>query len=115
MSQVKPYAIFAHTQITLDLLVLFSMIYITGGIHSPLFPSNLEYPGILVIYLIFTAAILIMAFLITSLKLSLRTKGRELLKVSRELDASNAKLMLFRTLPLLRFLHLQLVLFSLVG
>jgi len=60
--------------------------------QSSLFPYGLEYPGILGLYLIFTSAILISAFLITSVKLSLRTKGRELLKVSRELDASNAKL-----------------------
>lgn len=60
--------------------------------QSSLFPYGLEYPGILGLYLIFASAILISAFLITSVKLSLRTKGRELLKVSRELDASNAKL-----------------------
>ena len=43
-------------------------------------------------YAVFAAAVLITAFLTTSIKLSLRTKGRELLKVSKELDASNTKL-----------------------
>jgi two-component sensor histidine kinase len=64
-------------------LVLFS---------SPLFPYNLEFPGILVLYLAFAATILIAAFFTTTLKLSLRTKGRELLRVSKELDVSNTKL-----------------------
>ncbi len=144
--EVRSFTIFAHTQITLDLIALYFVIYFTGGIYSPvlifvifhiilsgillspvscfvyailvllasggmialqkstilplqpilfrspLFPYSLEYPGVLVLCLILTAAILISAFLITSVKLSLRTKGRELLKVSRELDASNAKL-----------------------
>ena len=144
--EVRSFTIFAHTQITLDLIALYLVIYFSGGIYSPvlifvifhiilagillspvscfvyailvllasgglialqistilplqpilfrspLFPYSLEYPDILVLGLILTAAILISAFLITSVKLSLRTKGRELLKVSRELDASNAKL-----------------------
>ena len=144
--EVRPFTIFAHTQITLDLIALYFVIYFTGGIYSPvlifvifhiilsgillspvscfvyailvllasgglialqkstilplqpilfrspLFPYSLEYPGILVLCLILTAAILISAFLITSVKLSLRTKAREVLDVSRELDASNAKL-----------------------
>lgn len=144
--KVKSFTIFAHTQITLDLIALYFVIYFTGGIYSPilifvifhiilagillspvscflygvlvllasgglialqkstilpvqtilfqspLFPYSLEYPDILVLSLILAAAILISAFLITSVKLSLRTKGRELLKVSRELDVSNAKL-----------------------
>ena len=40
----------------------------------------------------FAATILITAFLTTSVKLSLRTKGRDLLVVSKALDTSNAKL-----------------------
>ncbi|MBL7175032.1 MAG: GAF domain-containing protein [Desulfobacteraceae bacterium] len=144
--EVRLFGIFAHTQISLDLLALYLAIYFTGGIYSPvlifvifhiiltgillspvscfvygilvllaqgglivlqkstifpiqpvlfknpLFHYSIEYPGILVPYLTFTAAILITAFLTTSLKLSLRTKGRELLRVSRELDISNEKL-----------------------
>jgi signal transduction histidine kinase len=41
---------------------------------------------------VFSIAVLISAFLITTIKRSLRTKGRELLQVSQELEASNAKL-----------------------
>ena len=52
----------------------------------------LEFPQILPSFTIFTAAVFITAFLVTTLKLSLRTKGRELLRVSKELDAGNAKL-----------------------
>jgi nitrogen-specific signal transduction histidine kinase len=47
---------------------------------------------ILVRYAALCAAILITAYLVTTLKLSLRAKGRELLHLSRELDASNTKL-----------------------
>jgi K+-sensing histidine kinase KdpD len=144
---VKPYAIFTHTQMGLDLLALFVMIYFTGGVTSPLLifvifhiilagillapiscfiygiltviitgllmalqvtaaqtpqpmlfrsllfpPSALDFPNILIPYSAFAAAILITAFLVTTIKLSLRTKGRELLSISKELDASNAKL-----------------------
>lgn len=38
------------------------------------------------------AAVFITSFLVTTLKLSLRTKGRELLRLSRALDVSNTKL-----------------------
>ncbi len=120
--EVRSFTIFAHTQITLDLIALYFVIYFTGGIYSPvlifvifhiilsgillspvscfvyavlvllasggmialqksailplqpilfrspLFPYSLEYPGVLVLCLILTAAILISAFLITSVK-----------------------------------------------
>jgi GAF domain-containing protein len=42
--------------------------------------------------IVFSAMVLITAFLITSIKLSLRSKGRELLRVSKDLDVGNAKL-----------------------
>jgi len=60
--------------------------------HGLSFPSTHEFPGILIFLFTMSAAIFVSAFLITTVKLSLRTKGRELLKVSKELDASNAKL-----------------------
>ncbi len=60
--------------------------------YSPLFYYSLELPEILPPVAIFVAALFITAFLVTSLKLSLRTKGRELLRISKELDISNAKL-----------------------
>ncbi|MFH1625395.1 MAG: GAF domain-containing sensor histidine kinase [Pseudomonadota bacterium] len=34
--EVRPFTIFAHTQISLDLLSLYLLIYFTGGIYSPL-------------------------------------------------------------------------------
>lgn len=142
--RVRPFEIFAHAQISLDLIALFAIIYFTGGINSPvlifatlhivlagillppascfiyaalvilvsgalmglqkaallsiepfLFQNpflNLGDPGYLFGFLTLSAFILILAFLITSIKVSLRIKVRELLKVSKELDASNAKL-----------------------
>ena len=144
--EVKPFTIFAHTQITLDLLALYLIIYFTGGIYSPLlifvifhiilagillssassfiygmfvlvaiggltalqkstvlppqpilfqsplFSYSLEFPGILALYFILGVVIFTSAFLITSVKLSLRTKGREILKVSKDLDVSNNRL-----------------------
>jgi K+-sensing histidine kinase KdpD len=144
--EVKPYTIFASTQITLDLVALGVVVYFTGGIASPflifgifhivltgillppaasyiyalvvllplaglvvaqqmaavpappvgyqvpVFPGSQEHPGVLVHYVTFAAALVFSAFLLTSLKLSLRAKGRELLKVSKELETSNAKL-----------------------
>ena len=146
IQKVGWYTFFAHSQISLDLLALYTVVYFTGGIYSPLlgfgifhiilagillspiscfsygvavsivlgiliaigrtnlFPvlsqplvttfclghSDLYY--ILTAYVTFCAAIFISAYLITSVTLSLRTKGRDLLRVSKELDASNAKL-----------------------
>ncbi len=52
----------------------------------------LELRDIVVSKSVFATLVLITAFLITSIKLSLRAKGRELLRVSKELDAGNAKL-----------------------
>lgn len=60
--------------------------------ERPLTSSGATLQSELIIYITFAAAILITAFLITSVKLSLRTKGRALLGASRELDANNAKL-----------------------
>jgi two-component sensor histidine kinase/uncharacterized protein YigA (DUF484 family) len=53
---------------------------------------RLELTELLSPLVVFAATLFITAFLVTSLKLSLRTKGRELLRVSRELDAGNTKL-----------------------
>lgn len=143
---VNPFNIFAHFQMSLDLLALFVMIYFTGGIKSPLLMftifhiilagillsptscfiysalslaaagllvytrhiasqplspvvsenilslSHLDSSHPLLAFLAFTAVILITAFLVTTIKLSLRTKGRQLLCFSKELDLSNAKL-----------------------
>jgi two-component sensor histidine kinase len=57
-------------------------------------PFNIQsgLPDVLVGYSVFTVAVLVTAFLTTSLKMSLRIKGRELLETSKELEASNAKL-----------------------
>jgi hypothetical protein len=143
---MKPFSIFAHIQISLDLLALGAVVYFTGGIASPfvlfvifhivlagillpraasfaygmlvllalggltlaqqaglvpvqpltyrlpVFPSTLEQPGVLVDYLTLAAVVLFSAFLITSVQESLRAKGRELVKISKELETSNAKL-----------------------
>lgn len=143
---VRPFVIFAHTQISFDLLSLYSLIFITGGFCSPLlmfsifhiilsgillspmscflyailvisasgslillqkltdlpfqsifskspyFACSLEFPQLVILFLTFASTILITAFLTTSIKLGLRIKAREVLDVSRELDASNAKL-----------------------
>ena len=145
-ADMKPFTIFAHIQISLDLLALGAVIYFTGGIGSPfvlfvifhivlagillpraasfaygivvllalggltlaqqatlvpvqpltyrlpVFPFTLGQPGVLVDYLSVAAAVLFSAFLITSVQESLRAKGRELVKVSKELETSNAKL-----------------------
>jgi K+-sensing histidine kinase KdpD len=143
---MKPFTIFVHIQISLDLLALGAVIYLTGGIASPFvpfvifhivlagillpraasfaygilvllalggltlaqqgglvpvqpptyrlpaFPFTLEQPGVLVDYLTLAAVVLFSAFLITSIQESLRAKGRELVKISKELETSNAKL-----------------------
>ena len=144
--EVRPFTIFAHTQISLDLLCLYTLIYFTGGVYSPLLifvifhiilagillpplscylygvlviaalgglvalqdsgilppqpilfqsyvlPYRYGFAGISIPCLTFAAAILISAFFITSIKVSLRTKARSLLEVSHELDLINTKL-----------------------
>ena len=56
------------------------------------FPSADRLPDVLALYLTFASGILISTFLITTLKASLRVKGRSLITVSRKLDQSNTKL-----------------------
>jgi len=148
--EVQPFTIFAHIQISLDLLALYGMIYFTGGIYSPvllfvifhiiiagllfrplacylyslsclvaaaalvglvqaeilpeqpillqssLFPHLLlaqqSMKEVVLLFGFFGAAVLITAFLITTIRGSLWTKGQDLLKISKDLDASNAKL-----------------------
>ena len=147
---VRSSTLFAHAQVSLDLVALYLMIYFTGGIYSPLImfavfhiilaglllsplscfvycvlvllatgafvllegsvalhprPALFQNPAllhllpaphnvgdILVFFAFFVGAVLTTAFLITSIKLSIRSKGRDLLRISRELDGSNAKL-----------------------
>ena len=60
--------------------------------ESHLFPQAFTHRDIIVSNLVFAAVVLITAFLITSIKRSLRSKGRELLRISKELDSGNAKL-----------------------
>jgi K+-sensing histidine kinase KdpD len=62
---------------------------------STRFTASADFPDVLVSYSMFAAVILVTAFLTTSLKMSLRTKGRELLTISKELEATNAKLTAF--------------------
>ncbi len=143
---VGPFQVFAHLQITLDLLALYLVIYFTGGTASPLLifvifhiilagillsPLSCYLYGLFVIFLLgalimvqefallprqaivilgppypygggklgavillmtMAGAVLVSAFLVTTIKVSLRSKGRELLSVSKELDSTNAKL-----------------------
>jgi len=147
---VRSFVTFAHVQISLDLLVLYLMIYFTGGIYSPLLmfavfhiilaglllsplscfvycvfvllatgalvamensallhprpalfqnpalvhllPAPHNFGDILVFFAVFVGALFTTAFLITSIKLSIRSKGRDLIRISRDLDGSNAKL-----------------------
>lgn len=144
--QTGHFNFFAHAQISLDLLALYSIIYFTGGILSPilifvifhvilagillslisavlygvtcilavgfldlmqkvsflpvqpilfhefLHPHGIDFPSPLVTYIVFSAAMLITVFLVSSVKLSLKEKGRELLYVSKELEDRNSKL-----------------------
>ncbi|MGQ9655874.1 MAG: GAF domain-containing protein, partial [Thermodesulfobacteriota bacterium] len=146
---VRPFQVFAHAQITVDLLALYLVIYFTGGTASPLLifiifhiilagillsPMSCYLYGLFVILLLgvlimvqelailprqaivilgtpypygggtlgavillmtMSGAVLVSAFLVTTVKVSLRTKGRELLSVSKELDSTNAKLTAF--------------------
>ncbi len=141
----KTYALFAHSQIVLDLSALGLIIHFTGGVYSPflffilfhiiiagilLSPAScfvyggimpavlgttvlLQHLGLLArrpvlfsspsvvhasdtqtlfLLIIDTAVILVTAALTTTIKISLRIKGRELLSVSKELTAQNKKL-----------------------
>ncbi len=139
LPEVRPFEIFAHFQVTLDLLALFALICLSGGLSSPLLvfaffhvilagillsPASCYVYALLIVmglggiflwtapffsplphngpvppppdgvvhYLVFSAGIIIAAFLITSVKVALRSKGRDLMKVSRELEITNTKL-----------------------
>lgn len=144
--EVQSFSIFAHVQISADLLALFLVIYYSGGIFSPLshffifhiiltgillppvscyiygllvflvmgglvllqqwslvpvhpiwfqnsfFPNEFRLNEIIIRYFTLVTVILVTTFLVTTIKSSLRTKGRELLKLSKALDDSNSKL-----------------------
>ncbi|MEW6263820.1 MAG: GAF domain-containing sensor histidine kinase [Thermodesulfobacteriota bacterium] len=84
------------TQISLGLLILVQLsdFVPVWVVH----PSNLWFSPrqdlirTLVFYFTFAAGVLIAAYLVTSIKVTLRFKGRELLRVSKALDLSNTKL-----------------------
>jgi len=57
-----------------------------------LLPPPHNFMDILIFFAFFVGALFTTAFLITSIKLSIRSKGRDLIRISRELDGSNAKL-----------------------
>ncbi len=144
-AEVRAFEIFAHVQISMDLLALYLLTICTGGPASPmrlfvifpvvlagillsrlscylyalaaalamgalvawqqawhpaLWPADLGYLRLgaaeplrsLIPWLVFSAGVLITAYLITSVRLTLRSKGRELLTISKQLDDSNSKL-----------------------
>jgi len=131
-STAGPYILFAHFQISLDLLALYLLIWLTGGPASPLTifvifhvilagillspASCFVYAGLVLAalgvtallppagaaegeavdplyrHLAFGAGVIITAYLTTSVKAALQSKGRELMGVSRELELSNTKL-----------------------
>jgi K+-sensing histidine kinase KdpD len=89
----------------LVLVTLGGLVWLQPGVHSPIFPLWYQHVILphdgnpvakdfigIVRYATLAVAVLITAFLVTTLKLSLRTKGRELLRLSKALDASNTKL-----------------------
>jgi two-component sensor histidine kinase len=65
-------------------------------LQSSLFPNLLlaqqNMKEVMLVFAFFAAAVLITAFLITTIRGSLWAKGQDLLKISKDLDASNAKL-----------------------
>jgi hypothetical protein len=65
-------------------------------LQSSLFPNLLlvqqSMQEVMLVFAFFGAAVLITAFLITTIRGSLWAKGQDLLKISKDLDASNAKL-----------------------
>ncbi len=67
-----------------------------GLLQSPAFPHFVtigrSLTDIMILLAFFVAAVLITAYLTTSVRKSLWQKGRDLLRVSKELDVSNAKL-----------------------
>lgn len=144
ISPASKFNLFAHVQISCDLLALYLAIYFTGGIQSPLClfvifhviiagillpPASCYFYGILILsllgliiflqqwgfipvyhfrlhnvsygfeptddfirYLTLSTVLLITAFLVTTIKLGLRTKGRDILNQAKSLDESNTKL-----------------------
>ena len=144
--ETNSFVVFAHIQISLDLLALFLAIFFTGGITSPLLifvifhiilagillspvscymycllvtsamgaivalqaagvlsarpgvfqspvvPSDFEFPEVLLHILTFGTAILVTAFLVTSVSLSLKEKSRKVLRVSKDMEQINIKL-----------------------
>jgi two-component sensor histidine kinase len=143
---VKSFVVFAHIQLSLDLLALFVSIYFTGGIsspllifiifyiilagillspfscymyclgvtaalagltllqasravpvcpavfQSPLIPCGFQFPEMILPILTFASAVFVTAFLVTSVSLSLKEKGRKILRVSKDLEQNNIKL-----------------------
>jgi anti-sigma regulatory factor (Ser/Thr protein kinase) len=142
---IRPFSVFAHIQITCDLVAVFIAIYITGMMASPLLVfaifhiilagillppvSTYLYAGVVLLaagvlcglqisrapeaepmvfvttmdflyhhfaiafsYLTFAVTILFSAFMITSIRMSLRSKGRSILQISKELETTNARL-----------------------
>jgi two-component sensor histidine kinase/uncharacterized protein YigA (DUF484 family) len=143
---VKRFVVFAHIQLSLDLLALFIAIYFTGGIsspflifvifyiilagillspfscymyclvvtaalagltllqtsgavpvkpavfQSPFIPCGFQFPDMILPILTFAAAVFVTAFLVTSVSLSIKEKGRKILQVSKDLEQNNIKL-----------------------
>ncbi len=142
---VHPFEIFAHVQISMDLLALYLLVIFSGGPASPLqlfvvmpvvlagillsrlscyayalvaslalgglvawqqiwqpalwqSDSSLAWLGVfqplstLAPWLSITAVIAITAYLISAVKLSLRSKSKDILTISKQLDESNSKL-----------------------
>ncbi|MFH1139223.1 MAG: ATP-binding protein [Pseudomonadota bacterium] len=71
-----------------------SVPYWTAWPATPFFFHADEFPGTILSFLSFSAGLLVTAFLTTSLKSALRSKAREVMKVSRELEEANVKLAL---------------------
>ena len=144
--KVAHFTRLAHIQVVCDLLALAILIYLSGGLFSPLAPffllhlilagfllspescyaygavilallaamtalvgfelvkgppvlfrsdapaASLGLPGTLCVFLIYAAMVGITAAITTSIKVSLRSKGRELLKISKALEHNNRKL-----------------------
>jgi two-component sensor histidine kinase len=96
---LEPMYAYVYSGIIVAVMGLLGYLQHVGVLHPPIevFNRPMFIPGreageLLLIFAVLTTAMLVTAFLVTSIKRSLRVKGRTLLVFCKELDAANAKL-----------------------
>jgi two-component sensor histidine kinase/uncharacterized protein YigA (DUF484 family) len=96
---LSPFSCYMYCLVVTAALAGLTLLQTSGAVpvkpavfQSPFIPCGFQFPDMILPILTFAAAVFVTAFLVTSVSLSIKEKGRKILRVSKDLEQNNIKL-----------------------